>query len=143
MVVVFMLGTLMMTLFFFLLLYIDDILIIANHLHDVNELKSMLVKEFNMKDLGVTKKILGMEIFKNMSARKLWFSQKSYVENVLDKFEMSNLKDVSTPLVNHFKLSLDQCPKTDAEVEYMLKVPYTTIASCLMCVMVCTRPNLA
>lgn len=50
-------------------------LIGANHLHYVNELKIMLVKEFDMKDLCGAKKILGMEIHKDMSAIKLWLSQ--------------------------------------------------------------------
>jgi hypothetical protein len=48
--------------FIFLLLYVDDMLIAANHLHDVNELKILLGKEFDMKDLGAAKRILGMEI---------------------------------------------------------------------------------
>lgn len=30
-----------------------------------------------------------------MSARKLWLSQKSYIENVLDNFDMCNSKVVS------------------------------------------------
>ena len=38
--------------FIFSLLYVDDILIVGNHLCDVNELKSLLNKEFDMKDLG-------------------------------------------------------------------------------------------
>lgn len=66
---------------------------------------------------------------------------KKYVENVLDKFYISNLKVVSTPLVNHFNLSLDQCPKTYIEVEYMSKVPYDIVVGCLMYVMVCTIPD--
>nr|ABN05761.1 hypothetical protein MtrDRAFT_AC148775g34v2 [Medicago truncatula] len=49
-------------------------LIATNNLHDVNELKIMLKKEFDMKDLGVAKKILGMEIHRDKSARKLWVS---------------------------------------------------------------------
>lgn len=56
---------------------------------------------------------------------------------------MSNAKIVSTPLANHFKLSLDQCPKTGAEAEYMSKVPYASAVGCLMYAMVCTRPDLA
>ena len=62
---------------------------------------------------------------------------------MLDKFNMSNAKPVSTPLAKHFKLSLDQCPKTNAEVEYMSKVPYVSAVGWLMYVMVCTKPNLA
>jgi ATP-binding cassette subfamily B (MDR/TAP) protein 1 len=48
--------------FIFLLLYVDDMLIAANHLHDVNELKILLGKGFDLKDFGVAKRILGMEI---------------------------------------------------------------------------------
>lgn len=54
--------------------------ITANHLHDLNDVKIMFGKEFDMKDLVVSKYIIGMEIYKDMSFRKLWFSQKSYVE---------------------------------------------------------------
>ncbi|KAL0415708.1 UNVERIFIED_CONTAM: Retrovirus-related Pol polyprotein from transposon TNT 1-94 [Sesamum latifolium] len=35
---------------------------------------------------------------------------------------MSKAKPVSTPLANHFKLSSEQCPKTDREIEDMAKV---------------------
>lgn len=36
--------------FIFLLLYVNDMCIIANNLYDVNEMKIMLRKEFDMKD---------------------------------------------------------------------------------------------
>ena len=55
--------------FIFLLLYVDVMLITSNHLCDVNELKSLLSKEFDMKDLGPTKMILGMEIHRNRKSR--------------------------------------------------------------------------
>ena len=50
-------------------------LIPAQHMHDIVRLKALLGQEFDMKDLGVTKRILGMEIHKNRSSRKLWLSQ--------------------------------------------------------------------
>ena len=78
--------------FIFLLLYVDDMLIVGYHLCDVNEFKSMLSKEFDMKDLGSAKKILGMEIHMDMKSRRQWLSQQGYVEKVLDKFNMSNAK---------------------------------------------------
>jgi hypothetical protein len=37
-------------------------------------LKALLSREFDMKDLGATKKILGMEIHRDRDARKLWLS---------------------------------------------------------------------
>ena len=56
---------------FIFLLYVDDTLIASNHLCDVNELKSLLSKEFDIKDLGLAKKILRMEIHKDRKSRQL------------------------------------------------------------------------
>ena len=71
----------------------DDMLIIAKNMHDVIELKTLLGKEFDMKDLGATKKILGMEIYRDRSSRKLWLSQHNYVEKVLNRFGISKAKN--------------------------------------------------
>jgi len=46
-----------------------------------------------------------MDIHKDRSSKKLWLSQQGYVEKVLDRFGMSSVKPVSSPLANHFKLS--------------------------------------
>ena len=46
----------------FLLLYVDDMLIATKSTSEVNKLKILLSREFDMKDLVTTKKILGMEI---------------------------------------------------------------------------------
>jgi len=46
----------------FLLLYVDDILIASKNMKHVSNLKELLGSEFEMKDLGEAKKILGMEI---------------------------------------------------------------------------------
>ncbi|WCJ18000.1 Transposon Ty1-LR1 Gag-Pol polyprotein [Euphorbia peplus] len=127
----------------FLLLYVDDMLIAAKNMNDVVELKALLSQEFEMKDLGPAKKILGMEIRRDRSSRRLWLSQQGYVEKVLERFAMSNAKPVSTPLANHFQLSEEDCPKTDKEIEEMTKVPYASAVGCLMYAMVCTRPDLA
>jgi hypothetical protein len=129
--------------FIFLLLYVDDILIAAKSIVEVNKLKVLLSKEFDMKDLGAAKKILGMEIRKDRDAKKLWLSYAGYVKKVLERFSMENAKPVSTHLENHFRLSTSQCPKTVEETEDMSKVPYASAVGCLMYAMVCTRPDLA
>ena len=121
----------------------QNILIAVKNLDAVVGLKALLSQKFDMKDLGAAKKILGMEIHRDRSSKKLWLSQQGYVEKVLDRFGMSNVKPVSTPLANHFKLSSNQCPKIDKEVANMAEVPYASVVSCLMYVMVCTRPDLA
>ncbi|KAE8712608.1 hypothetical protein F3Y22_tig00110239pilonHSYRG00037 [Hibiscus syriacus] len=102
-----------------------------------------LLREFDMKNLCAAKKILGMKICKDRDSRKLWLSQRGYVEKMLARFTMSSAKPMGTPLANHFKLSSEQCPKTYKETEDMAKVPYSNVVGCLMYAMVCTRPDLA
>ena len=48
--------------FIYLLLYVNDILIAAKDIQDIQAIKCQLIKEFEMKDLGAATKILGMEI---------------------------------------------------------------------------------
>ena len=98
----------------------------------VDRLKVLLCKEFDMKDLCIAKKILGMEIHKDRESRKLWLSQKNYIRKVLEKFNMQDAKPVSIPLANHFKLSGSQCLKNEKEIEDMSKVPYASAIRCLM-----------
>ncbi|KAH0719092.1 hypothetical protein KY285_015123 [Solanum tuberosum] len=77
-----------------------------------------------MKDLGLARQILGMQIVRDRDAKKLWLSQEKYIQKVLRRFNMDKAKVVSTPIVMHFKLSTKHCPSSDGEKEYMKKVPY-------------------
>ena len=49
----------------FLLLYVDDMLIACKSRKIMQELKAALSREFEMKDLGPTRKILGIKIFRD------------------------------------------------------------------------------
>ncbi|KAL5766903.1 hypothetical protein ACOSP7_017520 [Xanthoceras sorbifolium] len=129
--------------FVYLLLYVDDMLIAAKDMFELNKLKSELSGEFEMKDLGAAKKILGMEIRRDKAAGKLYLIQKSFVEKVLERFGMKNAKPVSTPLAAHFKLSAAMSPQSDNDIEYMSHVPYSSAVGSLMYAMVCTRPDIA
>ena len=56
---------------------------------------------------------------------------------------MQNSKAVTTPSVAQFKLSFALCPQSDEEVDYMSRVPYSSVVGSLMYVMVCSSPDLA
>ena len=96
-----------------------------------------------MKDLGAAKKILGMEILRDRVASRLSLSQKGYIEKVLHRFNMQNSKPVTTPLAAHFRLSYALCPQSNEDVDYMSRVPYSSVVDSLMYVMVCSRPYLS
>ena len=96
-----------------------------------------------MKDLGPTKKILDIRIERDRASKKLYMSQKQYIEKVLERFNMSKAKVVSSPLASHFKLSSIHSPSTDKEKEDMRRVSYALAGGSLMYVMVCTRLDIA
>ena len=56
-------------------LYIDDMMTVTVDMFEVDKLKAQLNKEFEMKDLSVAKKILGMKIHRNRQEEKLFLSQ--------------------------------------------------------------------
>ena len=89
--------------FIILLLYVDDMLIMGQDADMIHKLKRELSKTFDMKDLGNTNRILGMEILRDRKAYKLWLSHEIYIERILERFNMKNSKLVYTPLASHFK----------------------------------------
>ncbi|KAG8496957.1 hypothetical protein CXB51_008164 [Gossypium anomalum] len=129
--------------FVYLLLYVDDMLIVAKNKGKIKKVKAQLSEEFEMKDLGPAKKILGMEILRDRKASKLYLSQKRYIEKVLCRFNMQSAKPISTPLAAHFRLSSALSPQSDDEIEYMSHVTYSSAMGSLMYDMVCSRPNLS
>ena len=87
-----------------LLLYVDDMLIVGPSIEEIKNLKRELSKQFEMKDLGSAKQILGMRITRDKAKGTLKLSQVEYVKKVLNKFNMDKVKPMSTPLRSHFRL---------------------------------------
>ncbi|KAH7849584.1 hypothetical protein Vadar_019987 [Vaccinium darrowii] len=126
-----------------LVLYVDDMLVAAKSKQEIGKLKSMLNSEFDMKDLGAAKKILGIEIHRDRRAGQLRLSQSGYLQKVLQRFNLQDSKSVSTPLAAHFKLSAKMSPSSEDEIKRMEEVPYANAVGCLMYLMVCTRPDIS
>eukprot|EP00253_Pinus_taeda_P034717 PITA_34717 len=125
--------------FIILVLYVDDMLLASKSIEEINRLKTQMARTFDMKDLGAARQILGMEIFRDRDNGKLWPPQHKYVEKILLRFGMNNVKPVLIPLASHFKLSSSLCPNTDEEKDYMSRISYANVVGCLMYAMVCTR----
>nr|GEU76617.1 cation/H(+) antiporter 20 [Tanacetum cinerariifolium] len=92
-----------------------------------NILRNCYEKEFDLKELGPTRKILGMEIVRGRGSRTLKVSQPGYVQKILNNYRVYNEKSVYVPLGAHFKVSLKDCPSRDWDVERMSKVPYANV----------------
>ncbi|KZV17633.1 hypothetical protein F511_19996 [Dorcoceras hygrometricum] len=98
----------------YLLLYVDDMLLACKDPREIQILKKQLSSEFDMKDLGPAKKILGMEIVRNRSQQELFLTQGSYLKKVVKRFGMDSCKPVNGPIGRQFILSSSQSPKTQS-----------------------------
>ncbi|CAM8971190.1 unnamed protein product [Rhodiola kirilowii] len=100
-------------------------LIASKDLVVINDLKHQLNTNFEMKDLGAAKRILGMQIQRDRKQGTLFLCQSDYLAKVLERFEMLNAKPVSIPVASHFKVSKDQEPQHEQERDMMKNVSYS------------------
>ncbi|GKA20734.1 retrotransposon protein, putative, ty1-copia subclass [Tanacetum coccineum] len=127
----------------FLVLYVDDILLIGNDIPTLQSVKDWLGRCFAMKDLGDASYILGIKIYKDRTKRLIGLSQDTYLDNILKRSRMENSKKGNLPLHHGIKISKDLCPKTDDELDKMSRVPYASTIGSIMYAMTCTRPGVS
>ena len=127
----------------FLVLYVDDILLIGNDIPTLQSVKSWLGKCFSMKDLGEAAYILGIKIYRDRSQQLLVLSQSGYIDKVLKRFSMQHSKRGFLPMSHGIKLNKYQCPTTKDERERMDKIPYASAIGSIMYAMLCTRPDVS
>ena len=60
--------------YIYLFLYVDSMHVTSRSNVEIDRLKSQLGKEFEMKDMGAAKKILGMEVRRERANRRLFLS---------------------------------------------------------------------
>jgi len=78
-----------------LCLYVDDILIFGTSIDEINDVKSFLSQNFDMKDLGEADVILNIKLIKGENVITLL--QSHYVEKVLSRFGYTDSKPSPTP----------------------------------------------
>ena len=79
-------------------------LIFGSNLQVINDIKSMLGANFDMKELGEANVILGIKIIK--TKKEIYFDQSYYIEKILKKYNYLDSKPICTsynPSVKLFK----------------------------------------
>ncbi|KAL0427423.1 UNVERIFIED_CONTAM: Retrovirus-related Pol polyprotein from transposon RE2 [Sesamum latifolium] len=100
----------------YLVLYVDDILLIENDVKMLREIKAWLSTQVSMKDMGEASYILGIKIYRDRSRRMLGLTQSSYIE---------------------------KSPKTDEELKRMSDISYALAVGSIQYDVQCTRPDVA
>ena len=127
----------------FLVLYVDDILLIGNDVSMMTFVKVWLSKTFLMKDLGEATYILEIRVYRDRLKRTIGLSQSLYLEKVLKRFNMLDSNRGLLPFRHGIHLSREMSPKTPEDMVEMAKVPYASAIGSLMYAMLCTRPDIA
>src|SRR3954462_3726989 len=127
----------------FLILYVDDILLIRNDIEFLDSIKGYLNRSFSMRDFGEAAYILGIKIYRDIQRRLIALSQSTYLDKVLKRFGMDKAKKGSVPMLSGKILSKAQCPATVNDREAMSKVPYASAIGSIMYAMLCTRPDVS
>ncbi|GJX86318.1 retrotransposon protein, putative, ty1-copia subclass [Tanacetum coccineum] len=96
----------------FLILYVDDIIIMGNHIPSLQSVKNCLGKCFSMKDLGEAAFILGIKIYRDRSKRLIRLSQNAYMDKILKRYKMDNSKRGTIPMQEDLDLTHHKCLQT-------------------------------
>ncbi|GJZ47672.1 zinc finger, CCHC-type containing protein [Tanacetum coccineum] len=115
-----------------LILYVDDIIIMGNHIPSLQSVKNYLGKCFAMKDLGEAAFILGIKIYKDRSKRLIRLSQNAYMDKILKRYKMDNSKRGHIPMQERLDLNKSQGAQTPKEVNRMKNVPYASVVGSII-----------
>ena len=113
------------------LIWVDDIIIAASSLHELESVKKQLKNSFKMKDLGELSHFLGMQFSFNKDS--ITMNQSQYISKILSRFDMQDCKPRSTPCEMKLDFSGDPIPNTQ----------YREMIGSLIYAMLCTRPDLS
>ena len=76
--------------YIFLVLYVDDILLVDNDINLLIKTKQLLFNHFDMKDFGEASYVLGIQILCDRPSGILRLFQQTYIERIMKKFNMQS-----------------------------------------------------
>ncbi|XP_043469909.1 uncharacterized mitochondrial protein AtMg00810-like [Leptopilina heterotoma] len=122
----------------YLLIYVDDVLILGTNQKAVNKLKAILNENFSMKDLGVISQYLGVDIEQNLDTGCTKVSQVEYLKEVIQKYGMQDCNAVDTPIEANIDLNSLKSETPNFEMQKICR----KIIGSIMYAALGTRPDL-
>ena len=104
-------------------------------------MKEEIASLCTIKDLGEAKYFLGIKLDRNSNGT-LRLSQTNYIENILERFNMTASKQVSSPMVPN-KNMMEHKPRSKEDASSMISVPYREAIGALLYLSIRTRPDIA
>ena len=120
------------------LLFVDDILILASSVLGASPLKQHLSGRYSMVDLGEIHQYLDMQINQNRGNQQRFLHQMRYAETILGRFGMGDCKGVYTPMDRKAALATPDDP-----AEVVDRSGYQAMVGSVLYAMLSTRADLA
>lgn len=124
-------------------IYVHDITLVSKHTTDLDAAVEELKMHFKLQDLGPTAFLLGILVERDWANHSISLSQRQYILDMLERFNMSDCKPVKTPMNVDIKLSKSHSPQNGSERRAMSQIPYMTAVGALLYLAMCTRPDIS
>lgn len=118
----------------YVILYVDDIVIICGDLNVLEKFKQTLAQKFQMRDLKEIRWFLGIRISKQ--SNKVSLDQSAYINELLRKYNMQDCNSHQTPIPSNLNW---EGLNSDEPCEYNCQ----SLLDSFMYLMLCTRPDLS
>lgn len=120
----------------YLAIYVDDGLVFARNEKTIDRVFGYLTKHFEVRTVD-SRCFIGVEITRR-SDGSIYLNQRGYIKRMLDKFNMTDSKFVSTPLETGHTLNTQKV----LNKEPLAGVPYAEAVGSLMYCALATRPDI-
>ena len=101
---------------------------------EMKKVKESLATKFRMTDMGKLHYCLGITIVQDEGKKCLWLHQKQYVQNVLEKYSLTEAKVTSTPADLSIRLEKDDGVSAEVDpILYQSMVRSLLYAACATC----------
>ena len=122
----------------FLVVWVDDILVIGRDAVDIDHVKSVFKSHFKIRDLGEASMYVGIAI--RHEHGRMVLSQEHYTRSLMDKHNLADAKPKTTPLPPTWSLSAAQAAQP---LDPQAAGEYRTIVGEVMYLATATRPDLS
>jgi hypothetical protein len=112
---------------YFFILYINDISFTSNNLGLLTDTKVFLFKNFEIKDIEDASFVLDIKIYCDRSKRILDFSQKTYINKVLERFNMKSCSPILAIIMKSDKLTINRNLIKAVEEKQMENISHASV----------------
>ena len=111
---------------------VDNITITGNSQRPMQRFKDKLSSHYGIKNMGNLHWLLGIRIGRDHKNWMISFSQATYMQKIVEHFEMEDANSLSIPINPSHNLSKSQSPVSDLDIEEMRHIPYREAVGSLM-----------